>query len=268
MGIIRTILGRPGLGCRSDAPDPRDQDLTGLGLPGVPPSSATLRHAVVETFDQGGTNSCVGQAIAQAVRMCWVLYADPGAPPPPRPAAQFVYFNSRASHGEELYDRGTYVRSGFKELIRFGVPEEQYCPFSPWKINRRPPHNAYRMAFDRRGPRGYYRIAGFGQERLDGIRRAIASGRPVVFNVPVSWEFTALQGPSVETIPRTKIAGRHAMVVAGYDGALFEVVSSWGAGWRDGGGVWLTEDYMAWDDESDVWAVDYGQGPAGLVVHS
>jgi cathepsin K len=49
-----------------------------------------------------------------------------------------------------------------------------------------------------------------------------------------------------------KIYGAHAMLVGGYSDQFkaFKLVNSWGAGWGDGGFVWV--DYEAFDNVFDL----------------
>ena len=61
-------------------------------------------------------------------------------------------------------------------------------------------------------------------------------------------------GASVILIEAEPDVGGHAMCVVGYDGDNFEIVNSWGTGWRNGGFAWLTSGRLA--TATDLWAVD------------
>lgn len=247
--LLNRALGRPGLGYLPDPEDERDRPLAALGLAATPPVSASLRHLVIDVLDQGATSSCVAHAWAQALRIGDQV---DGQHAPQLDAIWFHYWNSRAHHGAAAHDDGTFLRTCGKGVIRFGRPVA-----SAWSkshpINRRPSWGAYRAAFDRRGPRGYYRIA---SGDLDGIRRAIASHKPVVFGIDVPRSFMAATGPAVVEPPKLSdpIAGGHAMCVVGYEGTRFELVNSWGTSWRQNGFVWITDEWMA--RARDCWAVD------------
>ena len=259
MSFLRAIFGtRRGCGYLADRPDPRDEPLCSLGLAGTPPASAMrLAGLVPRVLDQGWTESCVGHAIASGI---WVAHRARGTDIPD-PSPRFVYFHARGYHGGELVDTGTYLRTGLKGAMQFGVAPESTCLTSRALINRSPSWAAYRQAHDWGGLRGYYRISSEGSERVDEIKRALAADHPVVFGTGVSAGFKNFTGTSTVTRPaHSAIIGRHAMCVVGYDGDRFRVLNSWGSYWGDGGFVWVTDTYLAWDETRDLWVLDVEGG--------
>jgi len=239
---------RHGLGYRRDPVDPRDRPLARLGLVSPPPASASLRSRVDSVLDQANTQSCVAHAWDQALRIG--DHID-GQRAPALGSALFLYYNSRAWHGDEHRDEGTYLRTCAQGLVRFGRAPDRLWPFDLRRVNDRPSWKAYRSAYDLRGPRGYYRIP---SGDLAAVRSAIAAGKPVVFGMSVDLAFLADDGPSVIGDPEGRAAGGHAMCIVGYEGDNFEIVNSWGIGWRDGGFAWLTANRLA--TATDLWAVD------------
>jgi C1A family cysteine protease len=166
------------------------------------------------------------------------------------------YFNSRAQNGLEHEDIGTWLRSGFKGLKYFGPLREEDWPFDASKVNVRPSWRAYQNAFDARGGYGYYRVYGAGDDRLDAIHRAVATGHPVTFGTKVADSFLPNAGSAVIDVPRgEKIAGGHAMCIVGYEPGRFRVANSWGTDWREHGFAWLTDSYLAWEQTQDVWVL-------------
>lgn len=202
---------------------------------------------------QLGTSSCVGQAVRQGFGIeearAWAA-SEPVS-------ALGIYFNSRAEHGMEQYDIGTFPRTAIKSLVRFGPLRERDWPFDAAKVNRRPPWNAYRRAFDGKGPRGYYRIETTGDARLLDIRGAVAGEHAVVFGTSVSESFLQHDGGALIDRPQGSdpIVGGHAMCVVGYDGDMFRIANSWGVSWRDNGFAWLRESYLAWTETRDLWVI-------------
>lgn len=255
MSLWTAIFGtRRGFGCFTDAPDARDMRCGMLALPGTPPASAMhLAGLVPRVLDQGATESCVGHAVASGI---WIAHRARGTDMPD-PSPRFVYFGARGYHGAELVDTGTYLRTGLKAAQRFGVAPESLCVTSAKLINRSPSWAAYRQAHDWGGLRGYYRIASEGNERIDEIKRALAADHTVVFGTGVSKSFKSFSGANTITRPaHSAIVGRHAMCVVGYDGDRFRVLNSWGQYWGDGGFVWVTDTYLAWDETRDLWVLD------------
>jgi len=239
---------RRGFGYRPDPADERDWSIGRLGLGLAVPAAASLRGHVDAVLDQGGTQSCVAHAWAQALRIG--DHID-GQSAPTLASVLFLYFNSRAWHDDEETDGGTYLRTCAQGLVRFGRAPDRLWPFDFARVNARPSWKAYRAAYDLRGPRGYYRIA---NGDLAGVRSAIAAGKPVVLGMAVDAAFVDDHGPLVIGEPDGPAVGGHAMCVVGYNGENFELVNSWGTGWRNGGFAWLTSGRLA--TATDLWAVD------------
>jgi hypothetical protein len=250
--LVRGALGRRGTGYRFPTyPSARETpDFAKLGLPSRElPESFSLREYVVEVLDQGPTNSCVAQAIAQAMRIQRAFRDEPA----PLYSPLFFYFNGRARTGDERFDDGTYVASTFDGILDKGMTEEKYWPFNSWKVNRRPSWNAYRMAADSSQIKGWYRVYDDDADALLlAIKSAVHAGRPVVAGWRVNKTFLDDRGPAVVENPSGSMAGGHAMVVTGWDGDNIEVLSSWSSRWRDGGYVLLSPDYAARCTEATV----------------
>ncbi len=251
MGIFDRILSgraRPRFGYRPDPTDNRDRMLASLELASDVPLSATVVKRPFTIKSQGSTGSCVGQSVAQAVQLAFAhddaMVQDL--------SALFVYYNSRKESGDDtITDNGTYLRTAIKSVQKFGVCPELVWPFSSSKVNRMPTWNAYRTAHDRRGVRGYYRIE---SGNLLDVKRAIASGRPVVAGWQVDAAFKAHRGSTVVGAQHEPFVGGHAMVVVGYTASYWDIVNSWGTGWGDNGLAIVNDSFMR--QARDLWAVD------------
>ncbi|MCP4601172.1 MAG: C1 family peptidase, partial [Proteobacteria bacterium] len=201
------------------------------------------------------TSSCVAHAVAGAID---VLETKAGLPYVP-PSRLFLYFNARRYHSKSVTDSGTYIRTCIKGLLKAGVPDEKYWPFSTSKskINRRPGWEPYMKAFSRRDGE-YYAIRSSGSARIASIKAALSDGYPVAFGTPVAKSFLSSSGPHVVDKPSSAdtIVGGHAMLIVGYKEdagrVLFEVLNSWGTRYRDDGYVWLTDDYIKWRLTNDL----------------
>lgn len=235
-------------GWLKEEPDARDMRIGSLTLDPSIPAAASLRHPAITVRDQDGTQSCVGFAWAQALELAYawhnVLTGDLS------PLA--LYFWARASHGSAGEDAGTYLRAAAKAVMRFGVPIEKTCPFSARRVNVSPPWMAYRDAYDRRGLRGYYRVDA---NDLDGIRRAIANGKPICGGWRVDRAFTQFRGTGSIDMITGEIIGGHAICLMGYgaDGT-FDLINSWGTGWGNAGYARVTEDFVS--QGQDLWVLD------------
>jgi hypothetical protein len=219
------------LGYRRDPPKPGwakpDHDAAPTLGAAPPPPEAHNQSLVVEILDQGAASSCVAHAIPQAIRMAHVRA---GIPAPQLMSRLFGYYASRAEHGEQDVDDGTYLRTFFQALNQFGFCPEGYWPYDLENVNTEPPGSAFWAGFDQRSPTVYQRISSAGPARIDDIKRAIAAGFGVCFGTDVSEQFCAGelgQGPIAPPVG-LPIAGGHALVLDGYEGDAFSVVNSWG----------------------------------------
>jgi hypothetical protein len=250
VSIIKTVLGNHGTGWIPNPKDKRDFGIDRLGLSSQGlPSSHSMWGLVSSVRNQGGSSSCVGQAIANAVSIREVIvypkrYPNRKAEPA---SALFPYWNSRYLHGSQKVDSGTYIRLAMKAMVRIGIPDEAYWKFSTLRVNKQPSIDAYMRAHGRRDGT-YITIQDIGTARADAVKAAIAANYPVVFGARIDKAFLNDAGPSIIDVPTNTIAG-HAMVLIGYYyneeyGIVYEILNSWGSRWRVGGRAWITEKYL------------------------
>jgi hypothetical protein len=173
----------------------------------------------------------------------------------------FGYSNSRAEHGMEKTDLGTFLRTYAWALKKVGNCKEQDWPFVLSRVNRTPPPRCYRTAWAFRGIRGYYKILDQGDGRTQAIRAALSAGKPVVFGTLIDDPFMANAGPSIIDVPRETVVGGHAMCFVGYKVReatgefIYKVVNSWGDDWRQRGFCYFTEEFVQWAALQDLWVV-------------
>ena len=183
---------------------------------------------------------------AQALRMADV---QSGLINPALCSRLFVYYNSRRYDGENpVVDAGTQLRSGAQGVMRFGRPPESAWPFRMNAVNLPPPWEAYREAYDYKGPAGYYRVVG-----VDEIKQALAAGKPVVGGVEVAASIQSYTGGIYDPSPSEPIIGGHALCFTGYTSSYFEIVNSWGPTYGESG--FLRVSYAFAAQFSDCWAV-------------
>jgi hypothetical protein len=194
-----------------------------------------------------------------------ILESRKGLPPIP-PSRLFMYYNARRAWSPTsplMLDLGSSPRLAIKALVKLGAPDESIWDFSTssLRVNRRPSFDAYMRAYARKGGE-YGRITSMGADRVRDIQEAIAQGYPVVFGTRVAESYLPGSGPGV--IPRPlameRLVGGHMQTCVGFaqaaDGTVqFEVLNSWGIGWRDGGYCYLTEDYMTWAMTTDMYVI-------------
>jgi len=252
-----------GLGCLPSPRDDRDVALDTLRLstfragrdPLAPLSVREHTHAVL---DQGSSQSCTGQAVAVG----YYCAARGHGIDAPLASPMVLYALGRHLHtpsGGSLLDTGSYLRAVLKAMTKHGVPSEASWPFDMGRINERPPWSVIRSAYDSRGPKGYYRALGTGQDLLDELDDALGEGYPFVWGTRVDRAFQVNDGP--EYVPAMAdgagTIGGHALCALGRvwkDGTRwYETQNSWGTGWRGDGFAWLHERWVL--DGFDHWLV-------------
>ena len=218
-------------------------------------AAASNRALVKDVLDQGPLNSCVANAVLQAVRASQIKQ---GASNAPLGSRLFAYWFSRAYHSATHEDLGTYLRTCFQALNKFGFPPESVWPYETSRWSRMPGMSAVSAAFDQRSPTVYRRIYDDGARRIDAIKRALGAGFLVAFGTNVSNDFVTNRNTADPIDPPRglSIAGGHAMCVVGFDGDRFDVVNSWGTRWGNDGFCTFTADYLAWSDTRDLWIVE------------
>ena len=228
-----------------DTPDARDARMSERFGAVRLPASKSLDGYIVKILDQGSTSKCVVHAWAQAMRMCdW----KSGLSNLELSSRDFWYYNCLAFDGGGFADMGTQLRSAARAAVKFGRAPESVWPFTEEPLVRQPPWEAYRRAYDYKGPAGYYRVSS-----LDEIRSAIALGKPVVGGAMVGQSLEDYVGGLYDPQPNERKIGGHAMTVVGYDPGSFTICNSWGHGWGDNGLVHVSPSFM--ETFTDLWAV-------------
>lgn len=211
--------------------------------------------------NQYDLSSCVGNATADSVE---ILNAIAGYEPV-QLSRLFVYAMARIRAGDPKleHDEGTYIRTAFDTLSRFGVCDEYLWPYRTDTVHTSPSIKAQRQAVGHR-IHSYYRIDSNGDDRLDDIVKALRAKHPVVFGTLVTDEFgrtrdrTPLRRPSANA----NVQGGHAMIIVGYVGGHFLVKNSWGSNWGSLGFCVMTPEYLSWSNTWDIWVptlgIDFG----------
>lgn len=210
-----------------------------------------LREFCTDT-NQQQLSACVGNSTADSYE---ILNAIDGLPRVEL-SRLFVYAMARILNGDLDKDEGTFIRSAFEAGNKFGICEETLWPYQTSKVFTSPSLMAQRRA---RGHKlhSYYRIKSNGAARVEDAIKALRAHKPIVFGTGIDDSFGKAKTDPV-SIPKGKIIGGHAMVVVGYTGGNFIVKNSWGRSWGDHGYWYMTPEYFAWNETSDIWVPTLG----------
>ncbi len=210
---------------------------------------------------QGGLPSCVGNATADSVEIISSIQGHPKV----QLSRMFVWTLARNLmdlNGDGKSDvkvkSGTHIRLAFQVINKFGICLEEYWPYDPSKWDVLPSLKAMLKATSRK-IKGYYRIDGVGEHRIDQILKALWGQHPVVFGTQIDKAFGSHKGTSTLRAPKAPYVGGHAMVVVGYDRQKgFIIKNSWGTKWGDGGYAYVGEDFLRTSKTKDLWVPTMG----------
>ena len=254
---------RPGTGLKL-APQDR---LRGIPLAFTPYGAETLPSAVDLSRDmpppghQGSQNSCVGWAIAYALKS-YEEKLEEGRPfvqngrldPSRIFSPSFVY--NQCNGGRNV---PVFYTDAFNILSEQGAATWADMPYKDDDVASRPSDEVKERA-------ARYKIDYWRQVNVQDIKEIKAhlhAGFPVLIGANVDEAFIRHPAGKVWNSLGTAVGG-HAMCVVGYDDArrAFRLMNSWGAQWGDGGFCWVDYDHFRRVVNEAYVAKDARNGPA------
>jgi len=282
--------GKTGMGWLPDYPDFRDYtdekeeinkvleptNMPKTGNSSIP--SADLRRWCPPVEEQGSLGSCTAHAGIGIVE-----YYEKRAFGKHIDASRLFLYKVTRNLLHWKGDTGAFLRSTMGALVLFGVPPEEYWPYTR-DFDEEPSAFCYAFAqnyqaikYFRHDPPGTS-----GHVVLARVRRYISAGHPVMFGFTVYSSID--QADKNGRIPyphnKEKMLGGHAVVAVGFDdhmkirnsgpggseitGALL-IRNSWGTEWGEEGYGWLPYEYVLQGIAADFWSllkkewVDTGQ---------
>jgi C1A family cysteine protease len=269
-----------GMGWLRDLPDFRDYTvdhevikpmLDEIGIKPDQPvnGSADLRKWCSPVEDQKQLGSCTANAGVGMVefyeRKAFNNYID---------ASRLFLYKTTRNLMKTTGDSGAYLRTTMKALTLFGVPPEEYWPYTDKKPDFDVEPSAFCYSFGENYKSiKYLRLDPPGTAATDLLKRIksnLDAGIPSMFGFTVYnsiWQ--AVGGKIPYPCSGEKVAGGHAIMAVGYDdnvnitnpgcksttqGALL-IRNSWGASWGDKGYGWLPYEYVLKGLATDFWTL-------------
>ncbi len=274
--------GKYAMGWLPDFPDFRDYtEKTGgvrevleptgvMRAKSVPPSSVDLRKWCSPVEDQRNLGSCTAQAGAGIIeyyeRKTYGRHIE---------ASRLFLYKVTRNLMKMKGDTGGFLRTTMGAMILFGVPPEEYWPYTDDEaaFDREPPAFCYAFAQNFQAIK-YFRHDFPGvkpAEVLSKLKTYLSKGHPAMFGFTVynSIEQAEKTGSIPFPSAKERIEGGHAIVAVGYDdkmkiknnfgklettGALL-IRNSWGKVWGEQGYGWLPYEYVLKGLAEDFWSV-------------
>jgi C1A family cysteine protease len=257
---VREILRATGISFRTAAKKARPAEAL--------PASADLREWCSPVEDQGNLGSCTAQAGAGIIeyyeRKSFGRHID---------ASRLFLYKVTRNLMKMKGDTGAYLRSTIGAMVLFGVPPEEYWPYTdgPDDFDKEPPAFCYSFAQNYKTLK-YYRHdppSAPPEDILNRVKTYLSAGHPAMFGFTVysSIEQASDTGRIPFPSPLDKIEGGHAVVAVGYDDKLKienkfggsdqgrSLPEFMGQSWGDAGYGWLPYEYLRRGLAEDFWSV-------------
>jgi C1A family cysteine protease len=234
------------------------------------PAAVDLRPWCPPVEDQGMLGSCTAHAgvgiIEYYERKAFGRHTD---------ASRLFLYKVTRNLMKAKGDTGAYLRTTIGAMVLFGVPPEEYWPYTDGEKTFDAEPNAFTYAF----ASNFQAIKYFRHDPpktepgklLNKLKTYLAKGHPAMFGFTVynSIEQADKTGRIPYPSPKEKIEGGHAVVAIGYDdrmkiknkhnkaettGALL-IRNSWGTGWGEDGYGWLPYEYIRKGLAEDFWTI-------------
>ena len=225
------------------------------------PRRVDLSHDFPDPGNQGTQGSCVGWAVAYALKSYherdergWPLNNQAHLMSP-------AYIYNQINNGE---DNGAIFMNAFNLLRDEGVASLELMPYNERDYVTQPSQEAEAEAATYKISRwGVVAKGGSRAEYEREMKRHLVAGTPIAIAIPVNDDFyyLNLSNPIYDFTGRFDPGG-HAIVIVGYDDGrnAFKIINSWGTDWGLDGYGWIAYDsidslileaYVAYDERGE-----------------
>lgn len=200
------------------------------------PLKIDLRSKMSPVYDQLQLGSCSANAIAAAVEYDVSGFLG---------SRLFLYYNEKLIENDVSNDSGALLSDGITALVRYGICEEKYYPYTISNFKTQPSKEAYANAL-------LYRAMSVKklQNDMNIFKNCLASGYPFVISIYIYTSFEGLLVAKTGFVSMPKAneenLGGHAILICGYDDGIQCWIgrNSWGEKWGDKGYFYIPYVYL------------------------
>lgn len=216
----------------------RSIPLASTPLMGALPSSVDMSGHFPQPGDQGQQSSCVGWAVAyalksyqEAIERHWALNSQDHIFSP-------AYIYNQIKMSSDCTKGGANYIEALNLLRREGVAPWSAFPYDATTCSKIPDRATKQTALP-------YIIADWRRVNVQDeteVKNQLAAGFPVLSGIVIDMPFYRLAKNVVYTQYSGQSLGAHAVVVVGYDDnkSAFKIINSWGTNWGESGFGWLS----------------------------
>ncbi len=189
----------------------------------------------------------------------------------------FLYKATRLLMGQEgIGDSGAYIRTTLGAIRLFGIPYEEFYPYTDKDPDFDKMPDAWLWAFAQNFQSlKYFRLdySADGNKNIERMKEYVAKGFALDFGFTVYDSYGDASnngGLFPYPAPGERVVGGHSVLIVGYDDdkvsknsrdgnsktGCFLVRNSWGEGWGEQGYGWLPYEYFRAGPNGDVFADD------------
>ncbi|MEA2059905.1 MAG: CARDB domain-containing protein [Thermodesulfobacteriota bacterium] len=216
------------------------------------PRSVDLSSNFPSPGDQGRQSSCVGWAVAYALKSYQEKVEIGWALNTPSHLFSPAFLYNQINYGR---DEGSYINEALDLIVNKGTATLNTMPYSHQDYLTQPSSSAFSEA-------SLYKAVSWSRaEGTSPIKAALANKKAVVAGIKVYQSLMNLKGEnSVYNTKEGQDLGGHAVTIVGYDDSryngAFKVINSWSQNWGDNGFFWLPYDFAAQEILSEAYVLE------------